>query len=70
MKKTFTGWIGKKQNPEIILYSDEFQGLIKLDDVYTTKGKKRSWVEGDWPPIKVKVPVETVENEKIHTSIK
>jgi len=58
MKKTFTGWIGK----EAIKYN--MNGIIKemAEEVgLVPKGRKVDWGVNEWPPIKVKVTVETVE---------
>lgn len=57
MKKTFTGWIGKiaiKTNMRIIMANMK-KGICPI------RGPKDDWGEGEWPPTKVKVTVETVE---------
>lgn len=62
MKKTLTGWIGRSRKLEEVLYKKTWgYPHIELDDVFTTKGVKSDWDEEDWPSIKVKVTVETVE---------
>ena len=60
MKKTFTGWIGKTSNIKDFL-ARGFNDSFEIDDMYATKGNKYDWGDDDWPPIKVKVTVETVE---------
>ena len=62
MKKTFTGWIRKNSTMGVgeVLYTGEGEE-IGLPTIYKFKGKKDYWFENEWPPIKVKVTVETVE---------
>ena len=62
MKKTFTGWIAKNKFEEIGGI-DRYDGEYDFGDIYATRGNKIHWVRLRelWPPIKVKVTVETVE---------
>ena len=62
-KKTFTGWIGKDDKLCDVVFwigSDEAETLV-CQCLYKNKGKRDSWVEESWPPIKVKITIEITE---------
>lgn len=61
MKKTLTGWVGKTDS-RVVFYTDfNYAEKIIITDVYKKRGRKGHWSVVDWPPIEVKVTVETVE---------
>jgi hypothetical protein len=51
MPKEFTGYVGKKA---IELYKELGESSTGLP-VYTLKGTDKDWMEGEWPPVKVRV---------------
>ena len=59
MKKTFIGWIGKDKLNNI--KTVRVYGGYNIPDVYQKKGLKDYWNSDEWPPVKVKITVETVE---------
>lgn len=58
MKITRIGWVAKKGKAKIVLENDEF----KLDGVFDL-GHQCSWFPVDWPPRKVLITVEDVEEK-------
>ena len=61
MKKTFTGWIAKDEVCLIGYNGGQYGDEYAMPSVHKTKGKELDWHHDEWPPIKVKVTVETVE---------
>ena len=61
MKKTFTGWIAKDEVDLIGYTGGQYDDDHAMPHIRKTKGKESDWYRGEWPPIKVKVTVETVE---------
>ena len=60
MKKTFIGWVGKDELDDL----KKVESLYELDLLFfDTKGHKIDWLKVSWPPIKIKVTVETVEKD-------
>ena len=59
MKKQFIAWLPKsisKQKCPIQHFSKFNQFSL-----FRTKGGKSDWPEEDWPPVKVRITVETVD---------
>ncbi len=61
MKKIIKGWIGKDDTSfigeDLMLLTGEI--ALHLPTIYKVKGSKNSWLYEDWPPIKIKITIET-----------
>jgi hypothetical protein len=67
MKKVLIGWIGKENvQPMISEPMDGFPKVkeVRLDKVYENKGLKSEWEENDWPPRKIKITIEELDETK------
>jgi len=67
MKRVMIGWIGKENtqpmiSKEMIDYPTVKE--VNLVDVYANKGVKSEWCENEWPPRKIKITIEEVEETK------
>ena len=62
MKKTFTGWIPKrfKNNLAKIRTSYDYDHRDWFV-IWKNKGVKSDYSSEDWPPIRVKITVETID---------
>jgi len=62
MKVTRIGWIGRTQRPQITgdggpcLWIDTQCGHM----IQKARGGKGAWHDIDWPPVKVRITVETI----------
>lgn len=61
MKKTFTGWIGKREAKEFCWEKQSVASELKMPSVYKRKETEHDWPESDWPPIKVEITVEILK---------
>jgi hypothetical protein len=52
------GWAGKSDTLEPYLRDNYW---VVPDVLWATKGKKSTWHESDWPPVKVRITVEVLE---------
>jgi hypothetical protein len=63
MKATRIGWVGKNAKLEVVR---PCKGDFELDHVYIepivygSRGTRRDWGYNDWPPVKVRITIETV----------
>ena len=61
MEKTFTGWIPKSLSKKLdlknIMYDSANVGVFAI---YKTKDTQNDWADKDWPPVKVKITIETL----------
>ena len=67
MKKVMIGWIGKgNTQPMISEPMEDFPKVkeVRLDQVYENKGVKSEWYEDDWPPRKIKITIEEIDETK------
>jgi len=58
LKKVITRWIGKTRAVDRLIYDSDYELCINLEKY---KGKKSDWEDGEWPPVKVTITVETAE---------
>lgn len=62
MKKTYTGWVRNSDDNADVMYWDGPGGCENLEGdisvIYKTKGRKKDWSPGDWPPRKIKITIE------------
>lgn len=62
MKKTFTGWIPRSFKGDVSKIKDPMydMGGTGTFAMFKTKDRKSDWADKDWPPVKVKITVETL----------
>ncbi len=61
-KRTWIGWAASYDFPDIFNWKRrghaQYLDIDTLPDMFKLKGKKEDWMDGDWPPVKVKITVE------------
>lgn len=61
MKIERFGWVAKDTKKTDIICIRNIGGFSEWElEVYCHKGKKETWRDEDWPPIKVKITIERV----------
>ena len=53
--RTYTGWMARSA----VVANQPHEGLM-IEEVYACRGKKNSWSDEDWPPVRVRVTVEKI----------
>jgi len=61
MKQTFKGWAGKSG---MWWFNKDKESRELM--VFRTRGKRVEWDDDDWPPVRVKVTIETLPNAEHH----
>ena len=60
MNISYEGWMGRSHLGEAPMAGEE-DGILRIPDVYSDKGPEDDWGEENWPPIRVRVTVEEIE---------
>lgn len=59
IKVSVRGWTGKSIRP-VEFFSFRPNGGLIINEIYQTKGPRKDWWSGNWPPREVRVTVEEI----------